>query len=467
MQKNKSFLLLIIVILFFLIFLTIFINFILNINFDNYQISLSIFLRKMITSDSWILAGISSLIAGFLTSLSPCVYPIIPITLGVIGIKRYNSKFNGFCISGTYVLGMVVLYVFLGILFTSFGILIGSILQNSYITGMIALLFFLISFNVFGFFDLMLPQSLSKKISNIGDSSYKGAFLMGLIAGLIAAPCTGPVLIFILTLVSIDGNFLTAIYLMILYALGMGIPFLFLGTFSSIISYIPKSGQWMNIVKDIFGLSIFGGAIYYLGCAFNHFAQVIGSFSKNILGLSIAILIVGIILIEINISYKYLNFINVVKKKLGLLICFFAITLIVANLNFSIPYILYDKKNNWRVLSYNDESLKILNKILIKAKNNNQPVMLSFYADWCISCKKNEQITYLNKQILLELKRFVLIKIDATKKNIKLIEIHKQYNVIGLPTIIFMNSKGELLSKYKLNGFIEPSVFLKIIKQIK
>ena len=107
---------------------------------------------------------------------------------------------------------------------------------------------------------------------------------MGLIAGLIAAPCTGPVLIFILTLVSIDGNFLTAIYLMILYALGMGIPFLFLGTFSSIISYIPKSGQWMNIVKDIFGLSIFGGAIYYLGCAFNHFAQVIGSFSKNILG---------------------------------------------------------------------------------------------------------------------------------------------------------------------------------------
>lgn len=211
------------------------------------------------------LAFLIALAAGFLTSLSPCVYPIIPITLSVIGARRYESTFQGFLVSLSYVAGMVALYVALGILFSSVGILFGSVYRSPYVLMAVGLLFLFFALSMFGVLNWILPESTLQRLTKVGGTGLRGAFLMGLVSGLIASPCTGPVLAFILTLISGQGNLATGSVLMLAYGVGMGIPFLILGTFSSTISRLPKSGAWMNVVKFVFAFFMLAASAYFFG----------------------------------------------------------------------------------------------------------------------------------------------------------------------------------------------------------
>lgn len=230
--------------------------------------SLASFLEQAVLQKNFLIAGSMSLAAGFLTALSPCVYPLIPITLSIMGSRKYESRMHGFFTAAIYVLGMITLYSALGISFASLGILAGSLLQNQFVLVGIALFFIVLALGMLGVFNILLPQKFLARLTKIGGSSYKGVFLMGLVSGIIAAPCTGPVLAFILTLVAVGGEVFTGAYLTILYGLGMGLPFLVLGTFSSAITHIPKSGSFMNVVKIIFAVAMFAAAFYYMQLAF-------------------------------------------------------------------------------------------------------------------------------------------------------------------------------------------------------
>jgi len=237
-------------------------------NFVNVEALTSVFseetFKAFLASDDIIVTAIITLAAGFMTALSPCVYPIIPITLSVIGARRYESAMQGFLVSLSYVAGMVALYVVLGILFSSVGILFGSVYQQPWVLVAVGALFLFFAFSMFGLLNWTLPDSLMKRLSTIGGSGVRGAFLMGLVAGLIASPCTGPVLASILTLISRQGGLWSGSLLMVIYGIGMGIPFLILGTFSSALARMPKSGAWMNVVKVIFSVSMLCASSYYL-----------------------------------------------------------------------------------------------------------------------------------------------------------------------------------------------------------
>lgn len=216
----------------------------------------------------------SSFIAGLLGSLSPCVYPLIPITLSVLGVKRYRSHWHGFLVSGTYVAGMVLLYTALGVVFAYVGLLAGSALQSPWMNVFLALFMLLLACNLFGLINWALPASLGKKLTHVGHkNTYSGAFSMGLVAGVIAAPCTGPILATILTLIAEKHDLKQGALLMFAYALGMGLPFLVLGTFSSAIHKIPKSGPWMNRVKFILGLLMLLVSFYYAQLAISGFRK--------------------------------------------------------------------------------------------------------------------------------------------------------------------------------------------------
>jgi len=220
-------------------------------------------LKAFLESGNITITVLFTLAAGFLTALSPCVYPIIPITLSVIGARRYESAMQGFLVSLSYVAGMVALYVGLGILFSSVGILFGAVYQYPPVLLAVGVLFLFFALSMLGVLNWILPDSLLKRLSTIGGSGIRGAFLMGLVSGLIASPCTGPVLAFILTLISRQGDIWSGSLLMIVYGVGMGIPFLILGTFSSAVARIPKSGSWMNVVKVLFTLCMLGASSYY------------------------------------------------------------------------------------------------------------------------------------------------------------------------------------------------------------
>lgn len=211
-------------------------------------------------------------IAGLLGTFTPCTYPLIPITLTVIGIRNYDSNLQRFKIIISYVFGMVLLYTVLGIIFAYAGFLAGSALQSPWINAFLFLLLSTMALNLIGIISWNFPLSLVQRIVKFKIiNSNNNVFLMGLVAGIIAFPCTGPVLTGILTMILEKQNPILGSFLMGFYALGMGFPFLILGTFSSFINKIPKSGPWMNSIKLILGAAMIFTSLHYGKLSFNGF----------------------------------------------------------------------------------------------------------------------------------------------------------------------------------------------------
>ncbi|MCA9523547.1 MAG: sulfite exporter TauE/SafE family protein [Myxococcales bacterium] len=203
--------------------------------------------------------------AGVGTSLTPCVYPLIPITINVIGASnKGESRLHGFFLSLTYVGGLVLTYSSLGLFAALTGSSIGHFAQNGWVVGGIIALFAAMGLSFLGLFTIELPTSWATKLSQKGGAGFAGAFTIGLVSGFIAAPCVGPVLLSILAWVAQDGNPVRGFGLMFVFALGLGMLFLVIGTFTDLAKRLPSSGPWMENVKTVFALSFFVLALYYL-----------------------------------------------------------------------------------------------------------------------------------------------------------------------------------------------------------
>jgi len=363
-------------------------------------------LGMALNSGNLIWALLLILLAGFLTALSPCVYPLIPITLSIMGARKYQSHWHGFLVSLSYVMGMVVLYTALGSIFASLGFLFGAIFQSPVIILLIAILFILLAFEMYGFYEIKLPSALADKLSHVGGKGYKGAFLMGLVAGVIAAPCTGPVAAFILTLIAQDGDIIWGTSLMAIYAFGIGIPFLFLGAFSASISKIPKSGNWMNIVKFIFGTAMLIAGLFYFqqaGSVLFYDSSEINNFHSNL---------------------------------------------------------------DWKIINSRDQNALKKFEHILQTRQPNQKVMVDFYADWCAACKELEEKTFSDKNIENLLTNFLLIKIDATGDSPGLNKLQEKFKIVGLPVLLFYGRTGQELKKPRVTGFMDAKEFEKLLAKL-
>src|SRR5512141_1561565 len=199
--------------------------------------------------------------AGFLTSLTPCVYPMIPITISVFGGRGGVSRLHAVLLATLYVAGIAVMFGTLGTTFALLGKAFGTFLANPWVVVPLALFFFAMAASMFGAFDLALPSGLQARLSQVGGRGFLGAFLMGLVGGLIAAPCTGPPLAGILAYVATTRDAVHGFLLLATYAAGIGVPFWAIAGFSM---QLPKSGPWMNAVKSIFGIALLVAGLYYL-----------------------------------------------------------------------------------------------------------------------------------------------------------------------------------------------------------
>jgi thiol:disulfide interchange protein len=202
---------------------------------------------------------------GFLTSLTPCVYPVIPIVMGYIGTRSGKKKLKGFYLSIFFVLGLAFVYSVLGVVAATTGSMMGVSFQNPIVVIIIAAVFIVMGLSLAGLFVIPVPSSISSKVqSGGGKSEVIGAAAIGGVAGIIAAPCVGPVLIALLSWISQTGNVFLGFLLTFIFSLGMGIIFLLVGTFSGIVSSLPKSGRWMDYVKYFFAVVLLAGGIYIL-----------------------------------------------------------------------------------------------------------------------------------------------------------------------------------------------------------
>jgi len=210
------------------------------------------------------LAFILVFAGGLLSSLTPCVYPMIPITISVIGGQKQGDRFYSFFLSIFYVLGIAVIYTALGITAVASGTLFGSISSNVWVLFAVANICLIFGLSMFDVFTINIPFLSNIRSGKAKGGSFLGVFLMGLIFGLVASPCTAPVLGVILAFVSTTHSYFYGGALLFIYALGLGTLLIIIGTFSGAIQRLPKSGKWMVFIKKIFGVIMLGMAEYFL-----------------------------------------------------------------------------------------------------------------------------------------------------------------------------------------------------------
>ncbi|MEM7588892.1 MAG: cytochrome c biogenesis protein CcdA [Myxococcota bacterium] len=421
-------------------------------------------LQQALDQQYLILAVLSTWISGLLSAFSPCVYPLIPITLGVMsGADNKGNAWRGLRLSMAYVSGMVLLFCMLGILSASAGLLLGAALQQSWFLCLMAGFFFLMACNLLGVFELSIPVWLSQTLSQVGGAGYWGAFFMGLVAGVLAVPCSGPVLAVILSLIAQQGNTTLGILLMTSYALGLGLPFLLLGTFSYAVNKMPKSGPWMFGIKRFLAVCILLVAVYYLQLGLPSLADAMETFAiRNPLPIS-SIGLITASLVFWNMQWHTRNIILFVRVM--------SATTLAVGLWLGILWSHQLQQQGktpltWQTVTQEDLPLERVEQLLETARQSNRFVILNFSARWCSACRMLERITFSNKQAVQAMEGFVCVKIDLTVENPDLKQLQKRYEVRAVPTTIILDPHSENRIKH-ISGFIPPRRLVHLLRQLK
>lgn len=350
----------------------------------------------------WLVTFAVVFLAGILTSFTPCIFPMIPITLAVLGAKTAGrKKLTGFLLSVTYTLGIAFTYAALGLFAASTGKLFGSLLGHPVVVGFIALVFVAMALSMFGLYDIQVPAFIANRLGNKKtENGFVGAFLTGLFAGIVASPCVGPVLIGVLTFVAQSQDLFLGFWLLFTFALGMGLLFIALGTFSQISKLLPKSGPWMNRVKYLFGVVFIIMAAYYVyPIVPQEWRPGRDSSSDH-----------------------------------------------------------SRSKVNWT--KYSEE-------ILQGALAKGQPVILDFYADWCIACKELDYETFSSPEVQKATEGFTWLQFDATQGSKEFDELIRKYKIQGLPHVVFFDQEGRWRESITLKYFEKTEDFLKRLEELK
>ena len=378
-------------------------------------------------------------LGGLALNLTPCVYPLIPITIGFFGGQSEGKTSKLFLMGLFYVLGMALTYSIVGVITALSGAVFGALLQNPFVILFIVLIFIALSLSMFGVYEFKLPDSLVAKAGG-AKSGFFGAFFMGLTMGIVAAPCIGPFVIGLVTYVAAKGDPFYGFLLFFVMAVGLGIPYLVLALFSGKIKNLPRAGFWMDAVKHIFGFILLGMAIYF---AEPLLPKVIVKFA-----LPIFMIIAGISLLFMDKKASEIMGFKIFKILFSSLLIFAA------------AYLLWptDQKSlDWQY--YSDELYE-------NALSSNNKIIIDFYADWCIPCKELDALTFSNDEVIKRTKDFISIKVDMTKTMSDETEIiRNKFSIRGMPTVLIINSMGEEVER--ITGFVNAEEFLKIIDTVK
>ncbi|AXH16093.1 thiol:disulfide interchange protein [Malaciobacter mytili LMG 24559] len=397
---------------------------------------------------------------GLLLSLTPCVFPMIPILSSIIVKAGNNSTLTplkGFFLSFIYVFFMSLAYTIAGIIAGLFGANLQVALQNPYVLIVFALIFVALAFSMFGYYKLELPQSIQNKINKTTDGKEKqgilGIAIMGFLSALIVGPCVAPPLAGALVYIGQTGDAILGGLALFVLSFGMGLPLLLIGLGAG--KFMPKPGGWMDSVSKIFGIVMLGIAIWMLERVIPEYTLFLWSFL--LIGSAIYLKeykhIVAKTITSIIFIYGVISFVGAISGAKDILKPLEKFTQIKAGSNF--------KTNS----SLNWIKVKNLQELDKQIKASSKPVMLDFYADWCVACKELEEITFTNKEVVDKLQGFTLLKADVTKNTKEDKELQKKYGIFGPPGLIFWNKENQEVKEAKIVGFKTPEEFLQIINK--
>ncbi len=434
-------------------------------------------IEQMFASGSFglILAGFFGI--GLLLSFTPCVFPMFPILSGIIANRsQHMTKGRGFVLALAYVLGMAIAYAIAGVAAGLSGAMLSAVLQNAWVLGTFALIFILLAFSMFGFYELQLPSFLQSKISEEAGHLHGGhlssVFGMGALSALIVSPCVAAPLAGALLYISQTRDIVLGGSALFVMALGMGVPLLLIGASAG--ALLPKSGPWMESINQFFGVLLLAVAIWLISPVVSTviymllwaalliisaiYLHAIDPLPVNALGFRKFLKGVGVIalLTGVALLIGVLSGSRDVLQPLSKL----SITSNSSNVSFS--------EKGWDQLAHLPfqpvRSVTELDEII--AQSHDKYIMVDFYADWCISCKEMERFTFSDERVQAKLKDVVLLQVDVTHGTPDDAALLKRFKLFGPPGILFLDRNGTEIPNIKIIGYLNKDDFLAVLNAV-
>jgi thiol:disulfide interchange protein DsbD len=413
-------------------------------------------------SFAWILVSFFGF--GLLLALTPCVLPMLPILSGIIvGHGHKVSRGRALVLSLAYVLGMAVTYAAAGVAAGLSGTLVSAAFQNAWVLSSFALVFVVLSFSMFGFYELQLPTFLQSKLSEEANhqkaGNLYGVATMGAISALIVGPCVAAPLAGALLYIGQTGDAVLGGAALFVLALGMGVPLIAAGVSAG--HLMPRVGPWMEAVKRAFGVILLGTAVWFVSPVIPVWAQM--------LAWAVLLIVPAVYMHALDSLPAHANGWHRLWKGVGILMLLYGGALIVGVLAGSrdplqpLQFLAARSAGGKAVGAETAHTayVKVANvaELEAKVKAAGKPVMLDFYADWCISCKEMERFTMSDPEVRRRLDRFLLLQADVTQNSPDDQSLLKRFKLYGPPGIIFFDARGQELATPRVVGFQDVPTF--------
>ncbi|MEA2085335.1 MAG: cytochrome c biogenesis protein CcdA [Thermodesulfobacteriota bacterium] len=379
---------------------------------------------------------------GLALNLTPCVYPVIPMTISFFSAQCEQKRLTMFFLASSYVLGIGVVFSLLGLISGIAGKQWGFLFQNTWFVILISLIILSMAASMFGAFEIKVPSFLMNHSGKSRQGTI-GSFLMGLTVGVVVTPCAAGILIGLVGVVAKLGMVVKGGLLFFVMGLGLGLPYLVLAMYSGLLNQLPQSGMWMIWVRKLFGILLIGVAIYFLVPQ--------AKSTSNQLGFFLGVLaIFGGLLLGFLERGQYTRPFKIIRALLGCL-------LIVAGI-FMVQRAIHIPAEKIEWIPYTNRSIE-------QSAERQRPILLEFTADWCAVCKELDRKTYNDERVVKVSREFTMIKVDCTSSDSVCARLAKKFNVSGLPTIIFFSPGGKELHDLRVVGFVRPNKLMKKMKK--
>ncbi len=401
--------------------------------------------------------------AGLLLSMTPCVFPMIPILSGIIaGQEKTLTASKGFVLSLVYVLSMALTYAIVGVVAALAGVNVQAAAQDPWIISALCLVLIALALSMFGFYEIQLPSSLQERLTRVSNSqqggTLSGVAIMGAVSAVIVGPCVAPPLVGALAYISQTGDEVLGGLALFTMGMGMGVPLLIIG--GSAGSLLPRAGAWMDTVKKIFGVALVGLAIWFLARIVSHTVVL---YLWGALLIITAIYMGALDQLEKDASWRRL------WKGLGLIMLLYGAILVIGAssggksiyqpLQGIVSLGSGNSETTEGLIFKRIKTLADLDAEIEASSQQGKPVMLDFYADWCIECIRMESNTFPQLQVKLALQDVVLLQADVTANDDDDKALLKRFNIYGPPAIMFFGSDGKERNAYRLYGYFDADEF--------
>jgi thiol:disulfide interchange protein DsbD len=385
----------------------------------------------------YLLGLLAVLLGGLALNLTPCVYPLIGVTIAYFG-NESGAPRKVVMLALLYVLGIALMFSGVGVAVALSGGLFGSALQNPYVLGTIAAMLLALAASSFGLFAIQPPQWLMQR-AGIARPGYLGALVMGLGMGVVAAPCIGPIVLGLLLMVQRSGSALFGFVLFFTLAIGLGLPYVALALAARSIRRLPRSGEWLAWIEQLFGFVLVGLALYFLDPLVPN-RMITGALPYYAAG-------AGIFLGFISRAGRNWRPFLVIRSAVGVASAVALVWLMIQGRR-TVPQLAF-------------EPFKPV--LLQAAKSQGKPVVVDFSADWCVPCREMERTTFVNPAVVREASGFVRLRANLTAENSANQAIIKEFRIEGVPTTVFIDANGNV-REHRV-GYIGPDEFLKYLRE--